>query len=63
MAHCSLVNILVALMQMLLPMYHFASPGAVHALPCVNAQAFQTLCQERLSIAAGHGFLGKLLGI
>jgi hypothetical protein len=40
-AHCSFPNLLVNLLQMLLPVKHVASPGAVDTLPCVHVQRLQ----------------------
>jgi len=40
-AHCSLSNFSVTLLQMLLPVNHVASPSSVDTLPCVHVQCLQ----------------------
>ena len=63
-AHCSLTNLAVACMHMLLLVNHvaIASPCAVHALACVHAQLLQGLGQPSPYVAGGHGLFSKLLG-
>ena len=60
-AHCSLSNFIVTLLQMLLPVDYVASPDAVNALPCVHVQCLPAFGQLCPSIAASHWFLSKLL--
>ena len=61
-AHCSLSNLTVACMHMLLVVNHNAYPCAVHTLACVHAQLLQALSQPSPYVAGGHGLFSKLLG-
>ena len=50
-AHCSLPNFFVTLLQMLLHVNYVASPSAVDTLPCVHVQCLQAFGYACPSIA------------
>lgn len=49
-AHCCLTNVTVRFMILLLPVYHVASPGAMHSLTCVHVQGFVKRAQALLQV-------------
>ena len=61
-AHCSLTNLGVICMHVLLLMNHVASPCKVHTLACVHAQLLQALGPPSPGVAGGHQVFSTLLG-